>query len=573
VAPLHSSRWPGLRASPPAGPVLASPSEAPFVDDVGWVRPPEPIRGLDHLGAQAPCTALYAQLLPGITNVTDRARYYSFHPWLLWAFEQRYTDHSLDSFRRVLRRAECLFALTAIRHSRSLADADEGLHGAGMVGRFELLRIGVDTEIIQLDEYATLEGTKRYFKNKLGGLGQYYFGPLRDLRILDHSPQGIAYPPGYDRERGREVAEAFAHGVPEDAFFRVLEAPSLEWSDLDALAPFCPCGLRSNGPEHALLLDLFLMRTTIFKAAGGEARRSSLALMLDLAGRNAQQVDYAYEGILRGAAYSGALPDGTPWDVDAALLRARKGWGTYQRNELLSLAIQGLFAAILRAVERDRHGVLDQAVDAGDVGVQLLSSFASRFSRPLEEVVAEVRAALPPLESWLQSDHELQRGWRLQTLRLDDDKLEAAAEESVEILLALLARGVDEYPYADFELDPEYFDPQEIHLLSLRHAWRTTWAGMNVGEWVRWLSVHWCIGRHLRVALRKLRGERRDTFRIRPLERELRVVEAPPPTYTIPRVGRTVQILRDLGLIDFDEEQAVFLTDRGRVELEACRGR
>lgn len=76
-------------------------------ETVAWVRPPELIRGLDHLGVQAPCIALYGQLLPGITNVTDRARYYSFHPWILWAFERQYTDHSLDEFQRILRRAEC----------------------------------------------------------------------------------------------------------------------------------------------------------------------------------------------------------------------------------------------------------------------------------------------------------------------------------------------------------------------------------------------------------------------------------------------------------------------------------
>ena len=40
---------------------------------VAWVKPPEPIRGLDHLGVQAQCIALYGQLLPGITNVTDRS--------------------------------------------------------------------------------------------------------------------------------------------------------------------------------------------------------------------------------------------------------------------------------------------------------------------------------------------------------------------------------------------------------------------------------------------------------------------------------------------------------------------
>ena len=159
------------------------------VETVAWVRPPEPIRGLDHLGVQAPCTALFGQLLPGITNATDRARYYAFHPWVLWSFEKRYKDHSIDEFRRVLRRAECLFALIAIRHARKLGDSDDGRHGKAMVGREKLLRIEEASDF-SLDEYAALEGPNRYFKNKLGGLGQYYFGPLRDLRVLDHSPAG-----------------------------------------------------------------------------------------------------------------------------------------------------------------------------------------------------------------------------------------------------------------------------------------------------------------------------------------------------------------------------------------------
>jgi hypothetical protein len=540
-------------------------------ESVAWVRPPEPIRGLDHLGVQAPCIALYGQLLPGITNVTDRARYYSFHPWIIWSFERRYKDHSLDEFRRVLRRAECLFALIAIRHARRLTDSDEGRHGKALVGRDKLLQIDESSDF-SLGEYAALEGPNRYFKNKLGGLGQYYFGPLRDLRILDHSTLGTGYPPGYDRERGHALAEAFASAVPGDAFFRVMEAPSSTWADLDELSPFCPCGLRDNPTEHEMLLDLFLARSETFKRDGGLIRRASLGLMLDLAGRDARDPEYAFEGMLRGASYSGALADGSPWQVAPIFQRAQRGWGTYQRNELLSLAVQGLFAAVLRAIERDRAGRIVETADAADVAVGLLSSFAGKLTHWLSDVVAQVRTELPTLTDWLNPDHELQRGWRLQSLRLDDDQLEDVASESVAILLALLARGVDEYPYGDFELDPEYFDPREVHLLSFRQVSQGEWASMNVEIWVRWLAVHWGVSRHLRVALRKLRGERRDTFRIRPLEGELRVVEAPQPTYTIPRVGRSVQILRDLGLVDNDDRNTVLLTDLGRQELEACRG-
>jgi hypothetical protein len=538
-------------------------------ETVAWVRPPEPIRGLDHLGVQAPCIALYGQLLPGITNVTDRARYYSFHPWVLWSFERRYTDHSVDEFRRVLRRAECLFALIAIRHARVVGDNDEGLHGRAMVGRDKLLRIEEDSTFA-LEDYATLEGPNRYFKNKLGGLGQYYFGPLRDLRVLDHH-QGAGYP-GYDNERGRKLAEAFASAVPEDAFFRVLEHPTTTWEDLDALAAFCPCGLPANAGEHQLLLDLFLARTAPFQGDGGTTRRASLALMLDLASQAPRDSDYAFEGLLRGGAYTGALVDGSMWQVAKPLERVLRGWGTYQRNELLSLAVQGLFAAVLRAIERDEAQSIRQANDAADIAVRLLSGRGVDLNLSLNALVARVRGELPALADWQHDHHELQRGWRLQDLPLNDDtKLEEIAQESIAILLALLARGVDEYPYGDFQLDPEYFDPREVHLLTLRHASKVEWSGLTVEGWVRWLAVQWGIARHLRVALRKLRGERRDTFRIRPLEGELRVVEAPAPVFTQPRVSRAQQILRDLGLVEYDAEDVMVLTARGQAELEACR--
>jgi len=538
-------------------------------ETVAWVKPPEPIRGLDHLGVQAPCIALYGQLLPGITNVTDRARYYSFHPWLLWSFEHRYTDHSVDAFRRVLRRAECLFALIAIRHARVVGDDDDGRHGRAMVGRDQLLRITEDSTFA-LDDYATLEGPNRYFKNKLGGLGQYYFGPLRDLRVLDHH-QGAGYP-GYDDDRGRKLAQAFASAVPEDAFFRLLERPTATWEELDELVAFCPCGLPANTTEHELLLDLFLARTEPFQGDGGMTRRASLGLMLDLASQAARDSDYAFEGLLRGGAYTGALVDGSAWHVAKPFGRVLHGWGTYQRNELFSLAVQGLFAGVLRAIERDEAQSIRQASDAADIAVRLLSSRGADLKLPLDALVARIRAELPALAAWQHENHELQCGWRLQNLPLNDDsKLEAIAQESITILLALLARGVDEYPYGDFELDPEYFDPREVHLLSLRHVSKTEWAGLTVEGWIRWLAVQWGVARHLRVALRKLRGERRDTFRIRPLEGELRVVEAPAPVFTQPRVSRAQQILRDLGLVEYDAEGVMILTDRGRTELEACR--
>jgi hypothetical protein len=66
--------------------------------EIGWVKAPTPISGLDHLGTQSPCTLIYAQLLPGITNVTDRARYYSLYPWIMRSLDLRYKGDSVDLY-------------------------------------------------------------------------------------------------------------------------------------------------------------------------------------------------------------------------------------------------------------------------------------------------------------------------------------------------------------------------------------------------------------------------------------------------------------------------------------------
>ena len=377
------------------------------------MEPAKPIRGLDHLGVQAPCIALYAQLLPGITNVTDRARYYSFNPWLIRSFEQRYRDHSIDEFRRVLRRAECLFALIAIRHARVAGDDDDGRHGAGMVGRFSLLRIPEHEKAIDSTTTQVSRARIATSRIRLGGLGQYYFGPLRDLRVLDYTSEKEGALPGYDKVRGSALAEAFGAGVPEDDFFRLLEKPKIRWSDLDGLVDFCPCSLRKRKLERTLLLDLFLARSEAYQSAESTNRRASLALALDLVGRCTRLEGYNLESVFRASTYSRALADGNRGMFTHRLLRVQRGWAIYEQNELLSLALQALFAAVLGAIERDQSGRLQNAAAAGDI-----CAASPALVGAVSETPCRGRRLGPSVEpsaisAWQDDAHEIQRGWRI----------------------------------------------------------------------------------------------------------------------------------------------------------------
>lgn len=117
--------------------------------------------GLDHLAVQAPCISLYGKMLPGITNVTDRARYYSFYPWVIRSLEKkghRYGDTFIDLFRK----ADCLFTLIAKRHAKVTGGDD---HAAATVGS------GIRHNVLMMD---ASQATLAVDRNPPRSAGRYY---------------------------------------------------------------------------------------------------------------------------------------------------------------------------------------------------------------------------------------------------------------------------------------------------------------------------------------------------------------------------------------------------------------
>ncbi|QFG38447.1 hypothetical protein BDE18_0250 [Paracoccus pantotrophus] len=71
--------------------------------------------GLDPLGMQRPIEAIYQSLLPGISTITLRFRYYSFFVWMLEVYAREQGNTDPVAFRAFQRRCETLFALIAAR--------------------------------------------------------------------------------------------------------------------------------------------------------------------------------------------------------------------------------------------------------------------------------------------------------------------------------------------------------------------------------------------------------------------------------------------------------------------------
>lgn len=72
-------------------------------------------RGLDPLGMQNSGVLLYQSLLPGISNVTLRMRYYGYYCWVSETYARRGATSDFEAWRIWVRRAEALYALVSAR--------------------------------------------------------------------------------------------------------------------------------------------------------------------------------------------------------------------------------------------------------------------------------------------------------------------------------------------------------------------------------------------------------------------------------------------------------------------------
>jgi len=524
-----------------------------------WVDPANATGGLDHIGSQQPCIDLYGQLLPGLTNVTDRIRYYSFYPWLLKAIDQRYRNLTVSQLIDLLRKSECLFALAALRHSQLHTPTEP--HRIGLVGyntlqpaSEELLQGG---EVV-LSKHATRDenAPERYFKNKYGGLGQYYWATLSGLGILDSD---ASTGPRF-RGLGGNLADAFGVVVSSDAFFKSLERDRLTATQLDQLSGFCPCQLAQNAPERDLLLDLFFSLSTDH-GLEGRKRRASLGLMLAIADCLSKQIPPVAltENLFRAGTYTSSLPSGDPLPIASTFADAAKGWRTYETNELVSLAFQAIFWVILDRLRLDggRIGGLPELRRWFREQV-VAPSFSSLSDISFDAYLAGRRSQLPDLRDWEDPSHEIYHAEAIlkHVAQRNSGLVHSDVLGSAFAILANLALrdSGDVDPYAGFVHRPEYFDYYRIQLRSFYSNVRGDWRTSPLADLVVELAVDWCVENHLMVALRKLRYQSDDTFRIRPTEEGFVLrAELPPPVFTNPRFRQAKQALQDLGLININQ--------------------
>jgi hypothetical protein len=312
-----------------------------------WAEYPTEASGRDPLAIQNSSVVIYANMIVGITNVTNRIRYMGFYCWLFDTLGHRLTKtNSLVEQQLYLRRAELLLAYIMVKNNPEVT---------GISGTNYALK-NIDS-VIRLDKGADVVNKKDgvYWKFGMGVFGQYYAGAVRELNLIFH-PQGEinVY---VITEKGQRLAQAFAANIPAgviDLFLKSIFAGKITDEKLLELTPFALHNIPDKSQEQKLFREILLSED--YKSDYPTHHRSkTIQLLLQLLKKNPDGVEYLTTAFLKNNYEQHAHVEILDNDTATA-------WYLYEINELLHVAFEHFHAAFQYSLEKfptDMNEVLE----------------------------------------------------------------------------------------------------------------------------------------------------------------------------------------------------------------------
>lgn len=518
--------------------------------ETAWLEVIAPAEGRDHVGVRTTSVRMYSHLVPGITNITDRARYYSLHSYLVHYWAKRHGNDDMDGFFRALRRAECL-----VGFADELHDSDSyAIVGQRTIGAW-------------LKEQGELRGSQRvpvgalaeeYLGGTRGGYGRYYAGPERDLGLVTEIDGVVRLM----EPRGKALAEAFAKSADRCGFSELLEQDEVRADKLREVGRELGLG-RAAGEERRALRGLLLDESGGADTPGARRRRTILCLLALANAETAGLPDPNWD-ILRAALHR-RRPGGERFLCPRPLVEHMDLWRVYALHEQFSFALEAILSVAVEVV-----GELEMEAASGNVeetaaqlGALVSPGIAKRrFSDLIDSAKRGVRedGAEDPEDEF---DEASLRERIAESL--EDERGEALAS-TIRLLARLSARvrGVGN-PYAKFVEEGLFLEKGRLSLIDLAALAETR--GADTCREVMISLARTVLATHLRVACGKLTQNRIYTYKVAYQGGRLTKVQGTWPIFSSPRLRKAAQMTADVGFMKLADGN-FSITEDGKKALE-----
>ncbi|HWR59145.1 MAG TPA: hypothetical protein VN328_09680 [Thermodesulfovibrionales bacterium] len=519
-----------------------------------WIKPINEIPGRDHLGVQAISINLYGQLLPGITNLTQRIRYYSVYPWLLHHYAKRVGIRNREKWIQFLRKAEFLYALSCLSSNPS----EVAVIGQRKASKL-LSKVEDENKTFTFSDYADYKSPAsiRYFQNKSGGYGQYYFVAIESVDIL-------SYPEDDKMENltplGSKLAGALDQVIPSsiiENFFASVEQGKVKKADLPKFGEFLGLSRMNPQSQETEILKKRLFEGDVFSGFENVDRRESLLLFLSIADQLAGKGNLDVQNV-RDILYTRYLPNGRPLKIATQLQDAVEKWRCYLIGEYIHVALEVLFSAVLDLLagwDKGLPTVNDLVQDSiarttGSDGPRALWRRGELKKKTWADLSAKMLRNASSDKDWADDKMISPRSLSMKMLEQSKEGSSGKAMSSALGLIALIMekhrseKCLREMYGASGRMGRNFpeFNPLIIFKILSRMSNETC-------DKILFMALKkFIIEKHIRVALTKLRYQNKGTFKFVLEDGRLHWIDSITPTFTNPRLFSALQCLQDLKL-------------------------
>lgn len=492
--------------------------------------------GLDPLGMQNSSVSLYQKLLPGISNVTLRIRYYGLYAWLCRTYAKTDGSNDPERWKTFVRRAEALYALIAFR-----AGNQGGVAGIQWAERAHSEAVG---DVIDFASAADPNSEIKYLKQAWGAYGAAYGSQLFAIGVFRESPDHLLPVPS--EAYGDPLADSFDSDLGEltDLFSTIIARGLVTKGEVERLAPLVPSEIAASSDECAVYQRLLL---SPIQSGDNDAVARRLSLLLVLKITAMLQRDPTPDEV-RWILYSNRDAEGRLLDLNASDLEDhRQRWWVYQANDLCHIVYETLLKFTLDTLAAYATGLpLERLIPIClDRILEAMGQVPENWAQMLEGTNLAANSFASDEEN---SESSLSSSILKSAGRKGETECSPqTAWKAIQLLGVLHKRVREENHPIESELGGR-FEREEYQTLLTEVRFLDDHLDLPFQDLVGKIIEVKIIRRHLWVAARKFQSGD-YTFLIEADEGRLRVRGKDGPVVTNPRLDPAISFLKDVHLI------------------------
>ena len=500
------------------------------------------ITGLDPLGLQTTSEATYAAMLPGLSNLTNRLRYYGFYCWLLdFYFKREKKGNSTEQYR-FIRRAELMIAVIMQSQRKGVLQITGSNFASNLLNTLE-------GNYFDLAQGADQDDTANdvYWKYPSGAFGQYYYGAMQALSLIVAAVNedgdviyNISQPHPRQKVSGKQLADGFETSLTQpikDLFYNNIKKGRLNNSDIPKLINYFAIDIiDSKSDEWQLYVDMLLDKDEPSQEIEEHFtyhRRETIISLLNLAAQNKKDYNW-YDFLLK--CYHNKLGISSKPETDTNI-----GWYCYQLNEYWQFSCGTIFWSMLQHLYEFQQD-------------QYLPDFITNLSSTISKEICK------ELKQSAQATMKISKILTLIPDRTDEEEIKNeiastpsknsvfAAKNGFILLLQLFKKNKEQLlPLKEFMSRRQIIRDGNMAdgLLTIHAAENDT-----LQEFIEQFILRKIIYRHQMVALRKMGNGSQATYKFFIEEQYIRFIDTFPPRNTSPRMNALRNIMFDLQVIN-----------------------